>query len=376
MRARRLVAAAAAILLIATACGDDDSSTTEGGATTTEGATTTAPAADDAGATTTEGATTTAAPADPMADLIAAAQAEGSISVRSVFPESVEAELFKEFEEKYGITVDYSRKGGSPPTLQSWLTEVEAGQNLVDVMQIGRAIAEGAPLDLLADYETVNDANLLDIYTVDDPKFHTIVSSAYPLVYNTDLVDPSELPTSYEGLTDPRWTGKLAFGTPENSFAAAAFIYAAEQAFGQEWVEAFANQDLLETEREVEAADFVARGEREVAVISQTAPAAQLEAGAPLGFHWPEGVLNSTYVAVIPTDAPHPNAARLFVNFLLSVEHQQRAADQLRINPVVQDVTPPEGFPDLTPLNPTDIPIQTLMETRDRIVDLWRSLAG
>ena len=113
-----------------------------------------------------------------------------------------------------------------------------------------------------------------------------------------------------------------------------------------------ANTDAVKTtQREVEAADLVARGERQFAVLSQTAPAAQIQNGAPLAFHFVPQNVTSEYAAVILAKAPHPNAARLFVNFLLSDEHQQGVVEQLAGYGVVTAVKPPKGFPEPTTLD-------------------------
>ena len=108
-------------------------------------------------------------------------------------------------------------------------------------------------------------------------------------------------------------------GSPENSSNIVGLIFIWERMYGMFWLRRFTENDLLETDREVESANFIARGERLLGPISQTSPAAQIQAGAPLAYHWVKGTKVDTYSAIVPELAPHPNAARLFVNFLLSL---------------------------------------------------------
>ena len=89
---------------------------------------------------------------------------------------------------------------------------------------------------------------------------------------------------------------------------------------------------------------------------------------------WVKGTKVDTYSAIVPELAPHPNAARLFVNFLLSQSHQEGVAQRLRAYPVISGVTPPEGFPKLEDLDPVSIDAETFNENRERIIRLWRSL--
>jgi iron(III) transport system substrate-binding protein len=67
--------------------------------------------------------------------------------------------------------------------------------------------------------------------------------------------------------------------------------------------------------------------------------------GAPVAFVFPEeGVSAVTEPAAILSTAQNPAAAKAFIDFLLSPEGQQLAADQGYL-PAHPDITPPEGFP-------------------------------
>lgn len=307
--------------------------------------------------------------------VVEAAKAEGEVQVRSVFVEAVEVDLFRRFEEATGIRVNYSRKGGSAPTLQGYLTEVAAGAHLADVIQIESSIAASMPADeRMAEFTVPNESRYTPRYQERIPGAHPMAALVVPIVYNRNLITEGELPETYEGLADPAYASRIAMGSPENSSNVVGLVFIWERMFGMSWLRRFTANLPLETDREVEAANFIARGERLLGPISQTSPAAQIQAGAPLSYHWVKGTKVDTYMAIVPELAPHPNAARLFVNFLLSQSHQGRFAREMKAFPVVSGVSPPEGFPELEELEPVSIDAETFNENRERIIQLWRSL--
>ena len=369
-RYSRLLVIAAVLALGASACGSSDDTTTTAAPAAT---TTAAPAATTTAA---PAATTTAAP-DALEELVAAAEAEGEVNVRSIFNEGLDTGLMVLFEDEYDIKVNYSKVGGSPPTLNAYLTEREGGQNSIDIMQMAEITARTADQSLWAEFSVPNDANYVPGFEVTDQRYHTSAEVGMALVYNDSVISVEDLPPTYEDLADPKYKGLIAMGTPENSVAISELLYLGQQLYGDAWLEGLAANEVLETEREIEAGDFVARGERALAPISHTAAIFQMSQGAPLTFHWVPGTLLDRYGPIIPEDAPHPNAARLFVNWLISQEHQQRMVDTLNTVSPIKGVTPAPGYPSLEELEPNVTDAEVFLDTaREEIVAQWRALAG
>ena len=126
---------------------------------------------------------------DSWQAIVDAAKAEGEVHVRSVFPESVEADLFRRFEEATGIRVNYSRKGGSAPTIQTYLTEAAAGAHLADVLQVESSIAASMPADeRMAEFTVPNEKSYAARYRERTPEVHPTVALVVPIVYNRDLI--------------------------------------------------------------------------------------------------------------------------------------------------------------------------------------------
>ncbi len=308
-------------------------------------------------------------------EVVAAAKREGSVTVYSVFPSEIETALYRRFQDEYGISVRYVRVGGSVPTVQKFLTEVQAGQWIADVLQIWKTAA--LPLKdqgLVAKVDIPNGDSVLPQFRTSDKYFYTPWVEAMPIIYNADLVSSRDLPVQYKDLSDPKYKGKLISGIPENSANWIEIIQAWVELYGWDWIKQYASNKVLETTREVEAAELMARGERVMSVMSQSAPAFQMSQGAPLAFHWVRPIIVGQYALVVPAKAPHPNAARVFENFVLSEGHQVRWSEQIGTYSVLATVKPRRGFPPLTALR-TYVPnLDVVMRDRGKIVDDYRKV--
>jgi ABC-type Fe3+ transport system substrate-binding protein len=316
-----------------------------------------------------------AGPAGSWDSVVAAGRNEREVTVYSVFPSQIETALYEEFTKEFGIKVNYVRVGGSIPTVQKFLTEAQANQSIADVLQIWRTAA--LPLKdrgLLAKYDVPNSANLFPQFKDPTGYMPTPWAEAMPIIYNAELVRPADLPQTYRDLSNPRYRNQLASGIPENSANWIEIIQAWVEMYGWDWIRHYAANRVLESTREVEAAELMARGERRIAVMSQSAPAFQISQGAQMGFHWIRPIIVGQYALAVPAKAPHPNAARVFANWVLSQGHQQRWADQIGTYAVLPTVRPRTGFPPMGALR-TYIPnLDIVVKDSAKIVAQYRQI--
>lgn len=309
--------------------------------------------------------------------LVAAAKAEGTVAVNSIFATTVEAELMKRFGDRYGIKVQYSRVGGTGPTLQKIYAEARAKQRLTDVVMLeksGNIILKND--GMLEKFSIPADRLTIPQFRTDDDLIHDTLVSLQCIVYNRNTVKADELPRTWRDLSHPRYKGRLVIGTPENSGTQLVMIKAFTKLFGWDWIREFAKNAPLQVTREVEAADMIGRNERHFGAISQVSPAAQVKAGAPLGFHFPDNPVASEFAASIIANAPHPNAARLFVNHWLSEENQNALRSEIGAYSVLPSVAPPLGFPPLSSVNPYTVNYAEVVAERDKLIADWRAILG
>jgi iron(III) transport system substrate-binding protein len=144
--------------------------------------------------------------------------------------------------------------------------------------------------------------------------------------YNSTLVKPEEI-ASYDDLLNPKWKGKIAIldpRTPGSGESTWAFLWKLK---GEQFLTKLAAQDMLVGRNLRQLAEAVARGKSALSIgVSYYSYLPFVKSGLPVkpitsvkeGFYASSGSGN---VALIK-DAPHPNAAVVFINWLLSKEGQ------------------------------------------------------
>ena len=156
-------------------------------------------------------------------------------------------------------------------------------------------------------------------------------------VYAKDRVDPAAL-GGYETLADPAWRGRVCVrssGAIYNVSLLAALIdrWGAERA--QEWADGVvANLARVPSGADLDQIAAVAAGECDIALVNHYYLARMIASdpslGEKVGLHWPEangGVHVNISGAGIAANAPHPEAAKQYLEFLASDEAQRLVAE-------------------------------------------------
>ncbi|QDY70589.1 ABC transporter substrate-binding protein [Qingshengfaniella alkalisoli] len=164
------------------------------------------------------------------------------------------------------------------------------------------------------------------------------------IVYNTvaDMV-----PTSYNDLLKPEAEGNVAMPSPLTSGAATIHMAAltAHPDLGWDLYEGLANQGANPQGGNGGVYKAVAGGEQLYGFVVDFLPIREKVNGAPVEFVFPEeGVSAVTEPAAVLSTAQNPDAAKAFIDFLISEEGQQLAADMGYL-PAHPGVPAPEGFP-------------------------------
>ena len=156
-------------------------------------------------------AATEAAEADPMADLVAAAQAEGELTVYGSCEEEYLAAACEHFQELYGIKVNYQRL--STGEVQAKIEE-EKGNPSADVWFGGTTDPYNvlAKEDLLEPYAAQNASHLLsDMYKDPDGKWYGIYKGILGFMVNTTELARMNLeaPADWQDLLKPEYKGLI-----------------------------------------------------------------------------------------------------------------------------------------------------------------------
>jgi ABC-type Fe3+ transport system substrate-binding protein len=252
------------------------------------------------------------------------------------------------FEKKYpGVKVRYTRANAGEVAVKI-LNESHAGRVQVDVLDGTSTVVplehEGYVLQWQPEAAKAYPA----LYK--DPAGYWVASNLYINTpgFNTSLVPAGTEPKTYDDLLDPKWRGKMAWGALPSTSAAEGFIGTVLAERGEEqgmaYLRAFSKQKVANVAASArEVLDQVIAGEYALALqIFNHHAVISAKKGAPVDWIKMEPATGSLSVIAIHKSAPHPNAAKLLVDFIISREGQEvfRAAEYLPADPAVPALDP------------------------------------
>jgi iron(III) transport system substrate-binding protein len=166
-------------------------------------------------------------------------------------------------------------------------------------------------------------------------------ASAYGILVNTNLVKPGEEPKSWADLANPRWKGKILSDDPRTLGGGSMMFFVTYDKLGRGFHEKLAANHPVFSRDSRASERRVARGEYAIWVPMTSDAFAKLQ-GLPVKFIVPrEGLCYVAFDLAIAKNAPHSNAARLFLDFSLSDSAQ--LIQQQAGYAMVTDVKAPPG---------------------------------
>jgi ABC-type Fe3+ transport system substrate-binding protein len=274
--------------------------------------------------------------------VLQAAKREGKVAVSGPEGSDTMNVLTQPFQKKYGIRVEFHGATGrelSPRVL----TERRAGHYLWDVYVHGTTTALTAMIPAGA-LDSLEPALILP--EVKDPKHWrggalefldegrrllVMTPSLRGTIFvNTSLVDPKVF-RSYKDLLEPKWKGKMVIDDPRRAGPGQAtftFFYL-HQELGPDFIRALAKQEPLFLRDYSQEIDAIGQGKYLVLVGTWEVPVeARIRQGVPLAIVNPHQLREGSDLSPVNGStalynrAPHPNAAKLYLNWLLSKEGQ------------------------------------------------------
>jgi ABC-type Fe3+ transport system substrate-binding protein len=249
------------------------------------------------------------------------------------------------FEKKYGIKVNYFRGNATDIALKV-SSEAKAGRIMADVVD-GTATS----VMLRRDDQVMKwiPENKFDKQFV-DPEGYWIASNFYVLTpgYNTEMVKKADVPKTYADLLDPKWKGKMIWNATSSASAGAGFVGTVLLSMGDEkgmdYLRALAKQNVVSVASSGrQVLDQVIAGEYPLGLqIFNNHAVISARQGAPSG--WAPLETSMAVIATISVTkaSAHPNAAKLFMEFVTSEEGQKLLADagELPVHPNVKPLDP------------------------------------
>jgi len=263
--------------------------------------------------------------AQPSAERVAKAKKEGAVNFYFVWQLQHAQALKQSFNKRYpSIKVNLLRQAGAR-MLNRLDIEAKTGRHEVDVIIIS---------DLY--WQTLMDKGLIAPYCspeakafpsqFKDPKclWSVLNINTHVIAYNTELVPKEARPKTLEDLLHPRWKGgKLVMDTTDDRWFTQTLDKWGEER-GMAYMKKLAAQKPDFRRGHTLMLQILAAGEYPVNVISYGHQVEYMKAqGAPLGWSADEPVTTTGGATSLAKHAPHPEAAKLFIDFLMSKEAQE-----------------------------------------------------
>jgi len=276
------------------------------------------------------------------AALVAKAKTEG----KAAFYANITAvePIIEDFTKRYGVKGEYTRLS-TAKFISTVLTEHAAGKLTADVLQ--------APIPVL---EILDSKGVLAVYISPtaagypkwankDGKIQIFGIEYVGLIYNKELVKPADVPKKYEDLTDPKWRGKIVMPDPSSHATTISWligmketVFKSEDAW-MKFVKGLAANKPMFVNSFGPTPAPVESGEKLIAIsmpkyIITKAP-------APLDWARIDPLLGTPRGIAITAGAPRPNAARLFVDYWLSLDAMKIMAEKVGEYVLAPGVFPP-----------------------------------
>jgi len=260
---------------------------------------------------------------DRLERLVERARKEGTLVVYTSLATSESVPLTQAFEKKYGVKVELWRSL-SEQIVRRALNEARARRNSVDVIE-----TNGPELEALA-RERVT-ARFASPYIADIPAWGVPAHRMwiadrvdfFVVAFNTGKVRREDLPATYEGFLDPKWKGRIGLEATDQEWLAGLARHWGEKR-ALEFFRALAAMHPDVRRGHVLLSEMVSAGEVPVSLTNYASNADSMKRrGKPIDWKPVEPVIGRPQAIGLAAAAPHPAAALLFADFVLSPEGQQ-----------------------------------------------------
>ena len=275
------------------------------------------------------------------------AEQEGALIVYTTDPEAGTAKLMASFNQMFPkIKTSFVRLQAGA-LYAKLMAERQAKSYLVDAMQISDL---GFVLDLqkrngymsyispeMAAYKPEYKSKPEGYWT-----WGTIIMAG--IAYNPKTVPADQAPKGWKDVLDPKWAGEVSVKV-SNSGLEHETWYELKRLYGDEYFKKLGELKPRAFDSYVQQYDRMVNGQDKIIHTAQYSGYLEFKAkGAPVEFVYPaDGLPAGPETWGLINEAPHPAAAQLFMDWLLSVRGQKAIGDALFLNSARADVAPPPG---------------------------------
>jgi iron(III) transport system substrate-binding protein len=256
----------------------------------------------------------------------AGGKVEGTLVVYSSMSSADTDVLVRRFQAKHPSVKPTFLRLSSGRLMTKILQEAQAGTYLADVYQTGSIeVYMFQKKGLVAKYSSPEAKNYEESFRDPEGHYTSFYFTPKVIAYNTQMVPRETVPKSYADLLRPYWSGKL--GMPGGNAGVRWLIGMMKRmgdAKGEDFMKRLAGQQVRLHPGITEATSLLAAGEHHGLVYTNADNVEELKRkGAPVDWVADEPVTTTQTVLALSSRAPNPDAAKLYIDFVLSKEGQE-----------------------------------------------------
>jgi iron(III) transport system substrate-binding protein len=253
--------------------------------------------------------------------LVAGAKKEGTLTLYSTMTVGDGKAFGEAFQRKYGVRLTHWRTSSEKIVIRA-VSEARARHYEADVFESSVPHMEALRRErLLEDFHSPALSQLVPAAIFKGHRQY--VADRLVMGWNTNLVKPGELPAKYEDLLDPRWAGRITIEATDVAWFAAV-TRAMGEAKGLDYFRKLAALKPQMRNSHILTAQLVASGEVPFFLTAYNNNMETLKRkGAPVDWRPLQPAFGQAAAIGVSRNAPHPHAALLFAEFVLSREGQE-----------------------------------------------------
>jgi iron(III) transport system substrate-binding protein len=321
------------------------------------------------------------AQSDALAELHAKARQEGEVTWYIVYWPSGRAETHAaRFTKAYpGVKVNVVRA-----------TAQVAYQRLSQDIQAGAANCDVFASTDMGQYVSLKDRGLLMPYkplaadAIDSRFLNVDPDEAYQIVnattvgfgFNTNKVKPADGPKTWKDFIDPKWKNQLVVGHPGFSGFVGTWVVQMNKLYGWDYFEQLAELKPHVGRSIIDTVTLLNSGERSIGASPTALVNVNAKQGNPLAAGYPEdGSVLMISGSAILKNTKHPNAAKLFMEYLYAQDTAQEDVEEFAV-PLRRDAVLPESYKKLADFKTIRPSIGEIIKGIPELTEKWRDTFG
>lgn len=257
--------------------------------------------------------------ADRQEKILAAAKREGTLTLYTSIADKDVQTVVAPFEKKYGIKVKVWR-AGTDKVLQRTLTEAGAKRHEADAVHISGPEMEALHREKVL--QKVNSPYFKDMLPGAVPAHREWVAtllSVWVQAYNTGAIKKEDLPKTYQDMLNPKWKGKLGIEAKNQDWFSMVVKEMGEEQGLTFFRDLVSRNGISVRKGHSLLTNMVVSGEVPLALtVYNYMPEQAKHKGAPIDWFAIEPAIARSNAIGIMRHAPHPNAALLFYDYMIT----------------------------------------------------------